>query len=143
MKNVLAACLLLISSPTSGALTPTEVIAVTILGEARGEGKEGMYAVACVIAQRSIERKKSASDVCLQKWQFSCWNENDPNRSKLPTLLHIPQAVYALHLARNIDKLDHSYVNYANHYHVRGLHVYWSKNEKAVATIGKHRFFKL
>ena len=30
------------------------IVAMTILGEARGEGEAGMYAVACVIAQRSI-----------------------------------------------------------------------------------------
>ena len=33
------------------------IVALTILGEARGEGKLGMYAVACVIQQRSCERK--------------------------------------------------------------------------------------
>ena len=30
------------------------IIAMTILGEARGEGEAGMYAVGCIIAQRSI-----------------------------------------------------------------------------------------
>ena len=49
-----------------------DVVAMTILGEARGEGKAGMYAVACVIAQRSIEWKRNGKSitpkqVCLQK----------------------------------------------------------------------------
>jgi hypothetical protein len=52
-----------------------KVIAITILAEARGEGTEGMAAVAAVIAQRSIERKQTFQKVCLAKYQFSCWNE--------------------------------------------------------------------
>ena len=55
--------------------TERDVVAMTILGEARGEGEAGMYGVACVIAQRVINRNKTAKQVCLQKgkriWQFS------------------------------------------------------------------------
>ena len=36
-----------------------DVVAMTILGEARGEGKAGMYAVATVINQRAINRNKT------------------------------------------------------------------------------------
>ena len=68
-------------------LTQQEIVAITILAEARGEGKSGMYAVACVISQRAKERKKSAAQVCLQPFQFSCWNKNDPQRPHLKKLL--------------------------------------------------------
>ena len=34
-----------------------EIVALTILGEARGEGTQGMYAVACVIQERSEKKK--------------------------------------------------------------------------------------
>ena len=44
-----------------------DVVAMTILGEARGEGEAGMYAVACVIAQRVINRNKTAKQVILSK----------------------------------------------------------------------------
>jgi spore germination cell wall hydrolase CwlJ-like protein len=50
------------------------VIALTILGEARGEGFEGMAGVASVIQTRAIERKQTASQVCLSPKQFSFWN---------------------------------------------------------------------
>ena len=36
-----------------------KVVAITILAEARGEGTKGMYAVAAVIAQRAMERKRT------------------------------------------------------------------------------------
>ena len=92
-----------------------KVVAITILAEARGEGKAGMYAVAAVIAQRALERKQTPSQVCLAKWQFSCWNGK--SIKQLSKLLDVPQASYALQLAKHIDKLDRSFVGHANHYH--------------------------
>ena len=43
------------------------VIALTILGEARGEGKKGMFAVACVVQRRSWEKKITPAQVCLEE----------------------------------------------------------------------------
>ena len=44
-----------------------KIVAMTIVGEARGEGKLGMYAVGAVIAQRVIAWKKTPAQVCLKK----------------------------------------------------------------------------
>jgi len=56
-------------------LTDQEVIALTILQEARGEENvHGMEAVAQVIENRSKERKMSVRFACLEFRQFSCWN---------------------------------------------------------------------
>jgi len=123
--------------------TKQEIVAITILAEARGEGKSGMYAVACVISQRAKERKKSAAQVCLQPWQFSCWNKNDPQRPHLKKLLRHELAPYAMMLAKNIDNVDCKFVQYANHYHTKRVKPYWSKGKRPVATIGNHLFFKL
>ena len=125
-----------------------DVVAMTILGEARGEGEAGMYGVACVIAQRVINRNKTAKQVCLQKgkriWQFSCWDERDPNRKKLPTLLKTHQhAAYAKMLATNINNLQHSYVGNADHYCHVNTHNYWTRTSAPIKVIGKHKFFKL
>ena len=121
----------------------TKVIAITILAEARGEGEAGMYAVAAVIAQRSFERKRTPSAVCLKKWQFSCWNGK--RLKDLEHLLKVPQARYALALARNIKLLSRDYVGFANHYHATWMKKkpYWTKGEKPVKVIGKHAFYKL
>ena len=136
-----AMCLSTISA--AQAFTPTETVAITILAEARGEGKAGMYAVACVIAQRSLDRKITPAKVCTQKWQFSCWNPNDPQRGKLGRLLTLPEAEYALSLAKNITRLDRSYVGYANHYHTHRVSPRWSRGKTPVKTIKNHRFFRL
>ena len=127
----------------------SDVVAMTILGEARGEGQAGMYAVACVIAQRSIEWKRNGKtitpkQVCLQDWQFSCWNKNDPNRKKLPTLLKTHQhAAYAKMLAVNIKNLQRSYVGNADHYCHINTHNKWTRKGKTIKVIGKHKFYKL
>lgn len=67
-------------------------LAKTLWGEARGEPTPGKVAVAFVIVNRA-GRRAFAGDlagragaveaVCLAPWQFSCWNEGDPNREKL------------------------------------------------------------
>jgi N-acetylmuramoyl-L-alanine amidase len=139
-------------------LTPDqEIVAMTILGEARNQGEAGMYAVACVIQKRATNRGISARAVCKQDSQFSCWNKNDPNRAKLPDLLNNnnKQAKYAKRLALSVGKLETTYVNNADHYCTLAKKPYWSykiiiKNKKKikipikpVKIIGQHNFYKL
>ena len=120
----------------------TKIIAITILAEARGEGEAGMYAVDAVIAQRAFERKRTPSAVCLKKWQFSCWNGK--TLKNLEHLLKVPQAKYALALAKNIKLLSRDFVGFANHYHNNKIKLpYWAKGEKPVKVIGNHIFYKL
>ncbi len=119
-----------------------KIIAITILAEARGEGEAGMYAVGAVIAQRAFEGKRTPSEVCLKKWQFSCWNGKKPK--DLAHLLKTPQAKYALLIAKNINNLSREFVGYANHYHNNKIKPpYWAKGKKPVKVIGNHIFYKL
>ena len=119
-----------------------KIIAITILAEARGEGEAGMYAVGAVIAQRAFEGKRTPSEVCLKKWQFSCWNGKKPK--DLAHLLKTPQAKYALLIAKNINILSREFVGYANHYHNNKIKPpYWAKGKKPVKVIGNHIFYKL
>ena len=150
--------LILLAMGLSGAeLTQREVVAMTILGEARGEGKAGMYAVATVINTRAINRNKTPRQVCLQPWQFSCWNDSDVNKAKLGELyLTHPMRDYAIRLAANITELKRSYTKNADHYCHINENPYWSYRKvklsngkivkiivKPVAVIGNHKFFKL
>lgn len=119
-----------------------KIIAITILAEARGEGEAGMYAVGAVIAQRAFEGKRTPSEVCLKKWQFSCWNGKGVK--DLAHLLKTPQAKYALLIAKNINNLSREFVGYANHYHNNKIKPpYWAKGKKPVKVIGNHIFYKL
>jgi len=138
-------------------LTQREVVAMTILGEARGEGKAGMYAVATVINTRVINREITPRQVCLQYKQFSCWNDSDVNKAKLGELyLTHPMRHYAIRLAANITELKRSYTKNADHYCNIYENPYWSYRKvklsngkiikviiKPVAIIGNHKFYKL
>ena len=74
MKAILLYVLILsqsISALASSITDEQKIVAITLLAEARGEGDNGMGAVCAVIQQRAIERKQTAKQVCLAKWQFS------------------------------------------------------------------------
>jgi len=118
------------------------VVALTILAEARGEGRNGMAAVACVINQRAINRGLTPEQVCLQRKQFSCWNKK--SESDLQHLYKSPMAEWALYLEENINKMNRKKINYADHYYSTVIkEPYWAKNKESVAHIGQHKFYKL
>ena len=65
-------------------VTYDDILARTIVGEARGEGHTGMVAVANVVMNRVAKPSwwgRTVKDVCLKPYQFSCWNVGDPNRA--------------------------------------------------------------
>ena len=135
MRKLLTALLLLCSMQASAG-----VVALTILAEARGEGRDGMAAVACVIAQRAHNRGLTPEQVCLQRKQFSCWN----SKQDLTHLYKCDQAEFALYLENNITRMNRAKVGFADHYYSTIISApYWAKNKQPVATIGKHRFYKL
>ncbi len=145
MKTLIA---LLLSTTIASALTDDEtIVAQTILAEARGEGRAGMYAVAACIKVRAEKRKLTYRQVCLQPKQFSCWNAGDPNRAKMDTFLKLPQAKYAILLAGNMDKLNTKFIGHADHYMTIALwktgRVKWARGHKPVAFAGSHVFFRL
>ena len=129
------------------ALTRGErIVALTILGEARGEGKKGMYAVACVIAQRSKNRNLTPAKVCHEPYQFSIWNAGKGKIKKESELYYLwksPSTPYARTLAKNINKLRLSTVKNADHYCTLKTNPYWAKGKKTVAVINNHKFYRL
>jgi spore germination cell wall hydrolase CwlJ-like protein len=157
MKNLWMTILIIVVVGCASALADDkEVVAMTILGEARGEGKAGMYAVACVLKQRSINRKLTPTQVCLQNrivkgkriHQFSCWNytslvQHGRNKSKLKALLETEEGEYAKMLANNIHNLKRDYVEHADHYCTLKTQNYWTRKSKPVKIIGNHKFYKL
>jgi spore germination cell wall hydrolase CwlJ-like protein len=119
------------------------VIALTILGEARGEGFEGMAGVASVIQTRAIERKQTPTEVCLAPKQFSFWN-GGVSEEKKQELLKNPQAPNAIRLAKLVaEKRMPDVVQGANHYHTFQVSPKWSRGEQTVAVIKNHKFYRL
>lgn len=131
-------------------MTPEDLdtMARTIWGEARGEPLEGKIGVAWVIKNRADNPGwwgDSLFSVCKTPFQFSCWNQNDPNRSKV-ICVH-PQdemfreclMVAAAVVTRNYPDPTHG----ANHYCVKNLNPPWSVGKEPVAFLGNHKFYRL
>ena len=119
------------------------IVALTILGEARGETFEGMAGVASVIQTRTIERKQTPSQVCLSPKQFSFWNGGVSETTK-KKLLATPQGKNALYLADLvIHKQMPDIVRGANHYHAISVAPKWARDARLVATIRNHKFYRL
>jgi spore germination cell wall hydrolase CwlJ-like protein len=130
-----------------------DTITQTLLGEARGEGKAGLYAVACIVKRR-IELESypnTATKVCLQSSQFDYWTQrkrvkwDDQNRANVRRLLKTDSELvrYAKMLAININRVSLRFTKDADHYCTLDTHNYWTKGRKPVVIIGNHKFFKL
>lgn len=85
-------------------LSAAQIMALTIYGEARGESDAGKIAVGSVILERVDHRTwdgRTVQEVCLRKWQFSCFLENDPNYGKLLSIAENWDAAMATNPALN------------------------------------------
>ena len=130
-------------------LPDVEVLARTLYGEARNQKLEGIIAVANVItnrAQYSIKRYGiGITEVCLMKWQFSCWNDTDPNLDKLMGDIVDP-TIYKCRVIANISVVsllvDNTYG--ATHYHHKSITPYWSESNQMnrLVYIGDHIFYR-
>lgn len=128
-----------------------DVLARTLYGEARGETVRGKEAVACVIVNRANRAKArggywwggSVEEVCLKPWQFSCWNEGDPNRDKIEAV-EPGHRVFdtCLRIARRAvsGSLD-DITKGATHYHTKTVTPPWSRGKAICAEIGRHQFY--
>jgi len=143
-----------VSMATAQQLTKEQdIIAQTLLGEARGEGKQGVYAVGCVIKQRMNLKSfpNTAMGVCLQRSQFEYWVQNkkakwdDQNRETVRRLMKTDIEIvrYAKQVAIHIDSLDLSYTDKADHYCHINENNYWTRGQVPVRVIEKHKFYKL
>ena len=130
-----------------------DVLARTIWGEARGEGKEGMEAVASVILNRTEIAKRlngywwgnTIIQVCQKPYQFSCWNKLDPNFKKLMAVdegdMHFATAMRVARRAMLGFIKDRTYG--ATHYHTLNISPDWANGQKPTTRIGHHVFYSL
>lgn len=127
--------------------TDLDTMARTVWGEARGEGDAGIAAVAWVIKNRAAKPGwwgRTIKEVCLKKWQFSCWNADDPNSSKCAVLdesndsfRHIRDICRAV-----IEGTIPDLTGGATHYHAKSVHPSWAATALPCAVIGGHLFYK-
>jgi N-acetylmuramoyl-L-alanine amidase len=119
---------------------------MTIWGEARGESYEGKVAVGEVIRNR-VKRKYngdgSIPGTVLRKFQFSCWNTEDPNRilmSKLDDSTDLVKECINAWKDSESTNLTKGAVLYCN-LKVVSFIPSWAMPNKQCAVVGSHTFY--
>lgn len=137
--------------PCPASEADLDALVRTLFGEARGEPEAGQLAVAWVIRNR-VEWPgaphwwgSTIGDVCRKAYQFSCWNENDPNCSLVQTLKPgTPEyddlkRVASWVLEGNADDPT----GHASHYERVGAGAAWAKGREFNTIIGNHAFYSI
>ncbi len=126
------------------------VLGRTIYGEARGESLEGKQAVANVVMNRVNSRRfpDSIERVCLQPWQFSCWNESDPNRAIINNMHPGRDDIFDTCLSMAVQAKNGTLPDVtggADHYYASYIGApSWIRNSPQAymtAQIGAHKFY--
>ena len=134
-----------------------DTLARTIWGEARGETRSGRQAVANVVMNRVADpgwwtrepgfEADTVEAACRMPWQFSCWNQNDPNSAKLAQVdttnaaFRVCLALAGVAMSGQLPDITGG----ADHYHVKTMKnpPQWAKGRVPTAIIGRHAFYKI
>lgn len=129
-------------------LTPyqKDILVKTILSEARGEGIDGMAAVAHVIANRakSGQFARDPAAVALQPNQFSGWNAGEGGNNPSQFQPGTRQYNQALQIIENVfSGQTPDPTNGALYYHTPAVNPSWSRavNRYGTNQIGNHIFY--
>lgn len=130
-----------------------DILARTLWGEARGESMAGMIAVAWTIRNRVNDGKAKSwwgegyAGVCQAKYQFSCWNKNDPNYPFLSGAKPIPVGEMAKAVMAATAVIDGALpdpTGGATHYYAATMPKppAWAAKARRTLKLGNHVFFK-
>ena len=127
-------------------------MALTMWGEARGDGEDAMRAVGHVIdnRRRSGGHGPHATDTVSEAWQFSCWNPGDPNRIAMENVDRLRQGsrehdlwLAARRIAGEIlAGRSPDSTGGALFYHRVDVAPAWSRGVAPIRRIGDHLFFR-
>jgi N-acetylmuramoyl-L-alanine amidase len=143
--TVFLAALLLSTASCDHAPTPSPAVASewccmmkNIYHEARGEGVEGMQAVAAVTLNRAAQANTSVCDVVYARKQFS-WANTSKGRNKPMT--GDTAVVYAV-AAQAMTGAMQDITGGATHYHTKKVKPIWRKSLDKIGVINNHIFYR-
>ncbi len=115
------------------------LLARMLFGEARNCSYDERLAIGFTALNRANDKKrwngKTVRESILKPWQYSCFNENDPNRKKLRDPESVDAYNWSVCLTAAEDVLDGSRKELnkgQTHYHAKNMKEYpkWSKSEQ-------------
>jgi hypothetical protein len=124
-------------------------------GEKRGGGAEDEKLIAWVIRNRAEYAQEvgghwwgdTIEKVCLHPWQFSCWNQNDPNRAVIVGLNATSSEYKRCEaIARNVFESPRNSdpTKSADHYFHDSIDApNWSKQGIRTISLGGHNFYRI
>jgi len=125
-----------------------DIMARTIYGEAAANSEKSAIAVANVIMNRVRYQNwpSTIAEVCLQPWQFSCWNSNDPNRARILAADGKDKwftrcRQIAAQVAREPGGSATDPTKTATHYHTFAVSPSWAKKKAACYNDGYHYYY--
>jgi N-acetylmuramoyl-L-alanine amidase len=120
-----------------------DTLARTLYGESKPNDVADAEAIASVIMNRKRlpNWPDEVTAVCLQPYQFSCWNVSDPNRKRIMEAKgkwfeQCKDIADRAIMGRIPDPTTRS-----THYHTPAVNPKWSKGKKAVYKTNGHLFF--
>jgi spore germination cell wall hydrolase CwlJ-like protein len=136
-------------------MTDEHILALTIWGEARNHGVDGMRAIAHVIMNRLVANRPSLGGdtlkgVVTKRKQFSCWNPNDPNHAAMLDIDNLDEGSPDYEAWQEAKKIAHDVLsgkdrdptNKALYYHTTGVHPAWATGIKAIGQYANHLFYR-
>ena len=124
--------------PTVAQATEFKCMLKNIYHEARGEGVEGMQAVALVTLNRAKQQDKTVCEVVYQRKQFS-WTNTAKGRNK-PITGNI-DTVHAV-ASQAIAGVLNDFTAGATHYHTTKVKPVWRRALDKVVVINNHIFYR-
>ena len=124
--------------PTVAQASEFHCMLKNVYHEARGEGVEGMQAVALVTLNRAKQQDKTVCEVVYQRKQFS-WTNTTNGRSK-PITGNI-DTVHAV-ASQAIAGVLTDFTGGATHYHTTKVKPVWRRALDKVAVVNNHIFYR-
>jgi len=134
-------------------ISETNCLYMTIWGEGRSESDLGKELIATVILNR-VDSPKYPNTICgvvKQPWQFSMWNENDPNLLKAKKAF-TPNGEYSDAVKDSIrigmktlekNRKERLVPNDVLHYHAHHVNPFWASPKHKIEQVGNHVFYAL
>jgi spore germination cell wall hydrolase CwlJ-like protein len=134
----------------NGDVSEEEVITATLIGEAGGEGVQGIQAVLNVLQNRAKKRNSSVAREALRPKQFSMWNPVLlKNKSQRQVVDQYKNHKYYDDVLKAIKRYNPNQIKFkditngATHYYAHNkVQPFWAKKPtwKKIKQIGNHTF---